>query len=66
MPSCFVCKFYSRLNWMEYGGVTPSTGSTKVRYMGEKREIQIEAKSLIDRDLVMVLEKVLSCGAEGR
>lgn len=34
--------------------------------MGEKREIQFEAKSLIGRDLVMILEKVLSCGAEGR
>lgn len=34
--------------------------------MGEKRKIQLEANSLIDRDLVMVLEKVLSCGAEGR
>ena len=34
--------------------------------MGEKRKIQFEAKSLIDRDLVMGLEKVLSCGAEGR
>jgi len=45
---------------------TPSTGSTKVRYMGEKRKIQFEANSLIFRDLVMVLEKVLSCGAEGR
>ena len=34
--------------------------------MGEKRKIQFEAKSLIDRDLIMVLEKVLSCGVEGR
>lgn len=34
--------------------------------MGEKRKIQFEAKSLIDRALVMVLGKVLSCGAEGR
>lgn len=34
--------------------------------MGEKRKIQFEAKSLIARDLIMVLEKVLSCGAEGR
>ena len=34
--------------------------------MGEKRKIQFEAKSLIDKDLVMVLEKVLSCGASRR
>ena len=50
---------------MEYGGVHPLQVQQKVRYMGEKREIQFEAKSLIDRDLVMVLEKVLSCGVEG-